>query len=95
MLESKKFELDTLSQFFHRLEKDKSFTRYFAQVAGEPGVVSADYGAKDHFLRRLTRRIEVREFPVAVMDFGCGEGRFLAALLDNHHLPLQNITMLE
>ncbi|MCP4592029.1 MAG: class I SAM-dependent methyltransferase [bacterium] len=39
----------------------------------------------------MSNQIRRHDRPFAVLDFGCGEGRFLAALLANGTLPLGNI----
>lgn len=80
-----------LAAFWEKLDGDAEFARYYSQVAGDPEVAPAKTGRSDPFLRRLTRGIKPHDFPFVVLDFGCGYGRFLAALLANEDLPLHNI----
>ena len=91
MTKNIKSEALAIKRFFEKLEQNANFVRYFSKVAGKPNVASPSQGVSDPFLKKLANKIKPHRFPFAVLDFGCGEGRLLAALLSNHRLPLSNV----
>lgn len=69
------------SEAEHEAESSKAETPYFARIAKPYYSIPAQSGRRDDALLHLARRVRLEQ-PSLLLDYGCGQGRLLAALTE-------------